>query len=485
MSNKLKKSLITFFFLSQGLFLLAQDYNGAAPLPYGVEFLWEAEYAPEPLEPDVSVTDDWALEIIDRAERFAEAHDDVSVSDTPAWPTWEPFEPLGDEPPSRERFAFRNRTFEMGMQVGVHVANNVVAFGDETIVINLADFFDGFRFNFGFDIAPLSLNINIRDRWGFGFDIAHISATGNLSLPSGILSFPQTSESFGAGGAAFVEFGIPVFFHTPGFWADSNGFRVSVRPAAYIPLVHMRPGITYRGDGDGMRMDLDIRVFSPLDLYGFLGDGNGGFIDEDPVGLVNRALGYDISLGFEYSLFPRLTVGVDFINIPLFASRLDHYARIKGYAYFDSGNIDFGAIFDDGGDIFDDVFGVNMDDAVFGSAAGQRIRRPFSMMFHADFRPLGTPTVSILPSLGFSINNIYARIASLEGGLSARLDLANILITTVGINYNDRRWINSLDLALNLRVLEIGFGVSMQSQGFVQSFQGKGVGVNVGLRMGW
>jgi len=418
------------------------------------------------------------------------------------------------EPPDRERF-FRNRTFELSTQVGFHLANNAIAYGDifqspfrilrnltragsfgeflddpsnyyaNRVSINLGGFFDDFRLNFGLEVAPLSMNINVRDEWGFGLDIAHVSATGNLLIPGNVLRLRDTDELFGVGGAVFFEFAVPFFFHT-------YGFRVSLRPAAYVPLIHVRPGITYRvRDGYRIEVPYDMRVFSPISLEGFLGNGNGdsaGTIPVNPADIARNSLGYDISIGLEYPILPMISVGVNFINIPLpfLSARLDYYTRFEGYAFFDSSNIDLGSMFGENGELLgDDALGFNTSGPVFGTSAGQIIRRPFTMLVHADYRPFGSRIVSIIPSLGFSINNLYSRIASLEGGLSARLDLANVFITTVGINHNDRRWRNSLDLALNLRLLEIGVGVSMQSPQLAGSFRGKGLGVNLGVKIGW
>jgi hypothetical protein len=107
------------------------------------------------------------------------------------------------------------------------------------------------------------------------------------------------------------------------------------------------------------------------------------------------------------------------------------------------------------------------------------------MLFYAKYRPNESQIFSLIPSLGFSISRLYAQLGSIEGGLSARCDLSNIFITTIGINYNDRRWKNSIDFVLNLRVFEFDLGISFQSSDFVKSFQGAGLGVAVGFKFGW
>jgi hypothetical protein len=108
------------------------------------------------------------------------------------------------------------------------------------------------------------------------------------------------------------------------------------------------------------------------------------------------------------------------------------------------------------------------------------------MLFYAKYQPFeATPWFSLIPSLGFSLNPLFAQLGSVEGGLSARINLSNLFIATIGINYNDRRWKNSIDLILNLRAFELDFGISFQSFDFAKSFQGAGFGVAIGLKFGW
>ena len=437
--------------------------------------------------------------------------------------TWEVENDIGIHSPVRERFAFNNRRVELSMQMGVHASNTFVSYGDffqnpfrilrnlidadnfasfldnpslyyrDSISINIDDFFSGFRFNFGLAAAPFSLNINMGDEWGFGLDIAHATATGNLFLPGNVLGLREVrDERFGAGGAVFVDVGVPVFFHT-------RGFRISLRPAAYLPLVYLRPGFTYsfgpsyEGGHSGQRLEVsyDMRVFSPFSLEGIIGDNDINTMEDimrDPFGMVTRNLGYDISLGIEFPINHLTSLGVNLTNIPIpfLWATLDNYTRLQGNMFVDTSYVNFGDVFNDDFEFPEGAFGSSMGDPYFATLSrGQRILRPFTMLFYANYRPFGTQTLTLIPSLGFSINQVYTRIAALEGGLSARFDLANIFITTIGMNYNDRRWRHSLDLAFNLRVLELGIGVSAQSPSFVRSFQGTGLGLNLGIKMGW
>jgi len=117
---------------------------------------------------------------------------------------------------------------------------------------------------------------------------------------------------------------------------------------------------------------------------------------------------------------------------------------------------------------------------------GKKLYRPFSMLFYANYRPFDRRIFTIVPSLGFSINALYPEIAAMEGGLYFTLDLGNIFAVTYGLNFNDRRWISSLDFMLfNCRALELDLGFSTQSPTLEKVFLGAGLGVNVALKFGW
>jgi len=412
-------------------------------------------------------------------------------------------------PPPKKRFALKNRGFEISLaNVDLNFSNNFLSANDfiydpikmiktgkffrDSVSINLNEFFGGFTFLFGTTIKPLSLNFNWKDKWGFGLDIGHIYATGNLQLSENLLSFKETNEDkLGAGMAVFADVGIPVFFHY-------KDLKIKIRPSVFLPVVYTEPNITYSyrqvidpitGDS-GMRFqaNYDIRVYSMVDMRGF-GDNDfdamGRNLRDNAWDIAKNNLGYDISLGLEYPLCNWLDLGVDITNIPLVMANLNHYMGIDGEVYVDTSKIDIASLVN-GNASPEDAFGYPEDMEIkYNNDGSVKIYRPFTMLFFAKCRPFGSPVFSLIPSLGFSLNPLYTQLGSIEGGLSMRLDLANIFITTIGVNYNDRKWKDSLDFALNLRAFELDFGVSFQSPDFVKSFKAAGLGVNVGMKFGW
>ncbi|MDR2924161.1 MAG: hypothetical protein LBU85_12585 [Treponema sp.] len=399
----------------------------------------------------------------------------------------------------KERRAIKNRVFELSLaNFDIGLSNTFLKAGDvirdpagmkqsgkffkDSVSINMNDFFEGFTFNFGAVIKPLSINFNWKDKWGFGLDIGHTSVTGGALLPENVLSLKESSdEKIEMGAAVFTDVGIPVFFHL-------NKLKIKVRPSAFLPVVYTEPDITYSNTGTRIQAAYDIRIYSIVDMQG-LEDNNFGAVGQgllDNVwGIAKNNLGYDVSLGLEYPFFKWLDVGVDIVNIPLVTSNLTNYMQIEGEAYFDSGKIDFMDLAN-GGAFPEDAYDYPKDFEIkYNNDGSIKIYRPFTTLFYAKCRPFGSPVFSLIPSIGFSLNRLYTQFASIEGGLSARLDLANVFITSIGVNYNDRRWKNSVDFILNLRAFELDFGVSFQSPDFIKSFQGAGLGVNAGLKIGW
>jgi len=469
---------------------------------------------------------------------FLPAQDEpVYFDDGDGFPETEFGEDPGAPPmPEKQFFRFKNRMVSLSMvNTGIDFSNNFIAATDmvrdpfyllvnindiiedpgliwkDPIVINMDNFFNGFKFNFATAIKPVSFNFNWKDKWGFGLDIAHIDITGNLSLSGNMVTISEAGEDkFGVGGAIFVDVGVPVFFHY-------RDFKIKLRPAAYVPVVYTEPKVTYtftnivkeKDNGEfievleGARYEInyDLRVYSLVSMAG-VQDGDVNVVAQN---LLNNAadiprhFGYDFGLSIEYPWRYDIDIGVDVVNIPVpFAmSRLNHYMHLNDSVWVDTSELNIvdlvredeegnkqdldnlkGTVYDYPNE-FAPEYKINTD--------GKKIYRPFAMVFYAHYHPDEYPYLTLIPSLGFSINYLYPRIAAVEGGLSARFDAntANVFITTLGINYNDRRWINSADFVLNLRAFEFDLGISFQSQSFVRSWQGAGLGINLGMKFGW
>jgi hypothetical protein len=414
--------------------------------------------------------------------------------------------------PEKKKFRMKNRTVELSVgHFGFGISHNFIAAADivqspfymlwnindiikdpvriyhDPVLIDLDEFLNGYKFNVNAAIKPFSLNFNWKDRWGVGLDIGHVEVWGNMEIPHNVLRLGETKkEVFGAGGAVFVDVGIPFFFH-------AKDFKIKIRPAAYLPLFYAQPNIKYSyreiSDEDsglsGMKFEIDysMRIYTLIDMNDMLQS-----LTDNAWNIPRENLGYDFGLCVEYPWSYWLDLGVDIVNIPVpyAAATLNHYAQVNGKFSFDNSSIDVDADSGKVNIIEEELW--NMEDFEFFTSANRvskTIYRPFVMLFYANYRPLDSKPLSLIPSLGFSLNWVYTQPASIEGGLSARYDFANMIITTVGINYNDRVFKNSIDFAFNFRAFEMDFGFSTQSPDFIKSWRGAGMGICFGIKSGW
>jgi hypothetical protein len=214
-----------------------------------------------------------------------------------------------------------------------------------------------------------------------------------------------------------------------------------------------------------------------------------GFSNSDGrKGELTASVGISISIGAEYPLskalglteksrFLDFDVALDLINVPLLPASMRSYTEMNGWISSYGINLD---------DFFNNIETSGGTNSVTSDKGSKNAYRAFKMIASAKWRPfMGKEMLTVSPSLGFCINPLYVSSLSLEAGIKARLDIANRFIATAGVNYKDRIFINSLDLALNMRSFELNLGVSMQSHSFLKSWTVGGLGINFGLKLGW
>jgi len=496
MGKRLKEPLLIVAFLLAGLCLHAQD----EPILAGDGIFADGTDFPDFTGEPPNYTPD------------GKEQDAPQESETPEAPKKREREPL---------FPIKNRKWEMSIaNIGFDFSNNFIAAADairnpfymliniddvvekpgliwrDPVVINLDHFFGGFKFNFGANIKLFSFKYNQKDQWGFGLDIGHLDVSGNMSLSGNLVTISEADQDkFGMGGAVFVEaVGIPIFFHY-------NDIKIKIRPAVYAPLIYVEPNVKYtyttitkmvdgeKVEGVLYNIDYDMRFYTIIDVRSEAVNN----IQDEAWDIPKNNLGYDFGLSVEYPWLYNLDIGVDVVNIPVpFATaRLNHYLELNDSVWVDTTELNTADLVGDDAKDAEDLKGkafgypdellleYNYDDE------GKPIYRPFAMVFYANYRPLESRFLTLIPSLGFSINYLYPEIAAIEGGLSARFDTKNMFITTIGVNYNDRRWKNSIDFIFNFRFAEFDLGISFQSQDFVRSWEGAGLSIDLGMKFGW
>jgi hypothetical protein len=379
-------------------------------------------------------------------------------------------------------FEMEDRTFEIGFNAGFSFSNDFLSAGEifsETFILDLDKLADGFRMNMGINASPFYFNYNNKKGgWGFGLS-TKVDAMGIINLSGKMLTFSETEKKDDGiseiSGAVFAEAAIPVHF-------PYSKFKIKIRPALFFPIVYATSDITYVYDnsdisrGTILNLAYDVQTYIP-----FSNAGSG----------LATSPGMDFSLGVEYPISEALglnriplldfDVGLELSGIPLFAGVMESYNIIKGSVGSDKPIKLFGDDFD-----MDDFFDVDSD-TIEGDDGNKKIFRPFKLLLHADWRPVKISGFKLIvtPSLGFLISPIYNKPFSMEGGVKAAIDLSNIFIFSLGTGYHDRLWKNGFDLTLNLRAVEVNFGLALCSPSFAKSWSSSGFALNLGFKSGW
>ncbi|MCL2230799.1 MAG: hypothetical protein FWC01_06850 [Treponema sp.] len=382
----------------------------------------------------------------------------------------------GAEHPSRSRSM--DRGFEIAFDINAVFSNNLLTIGEvfsETITIDINRVTNGLMASLGVGTA-FSINIDSKKGWGFGLSLG-AEGTGVFDT-GGILSLNNlNNEALDFGGALFVVADINTFF-------EIQKFKVTFNPSMFWAAAYFNPNIRYSlNTNDGIDFSYtarEVRIYTAMPYEQFM---NNNIFE------LTGSPGFDVTLGVEYPLAKELglstliplldfDVGVELHRIPIIPSVLRDYYGIRDTV---SGNIDVLDFFGGSPDLGDGV-----DTDFVSGRAEASFERTFKMLIYANWRPLlGSKLLTVTPVLGLSNDFLYSRAVSFEGGVSATLNLADIFYATAGISYFDRVWINSLDLAVNLRAFQLDLGVDMRSQDFIRSWTAGGVGVRVGLRFGW
>jgi len=370
----------------------------------------------------------------------------------------------------KKTFGIKDRSFEIGLaNINMNFANNFLSMKDifkDVIVFDLDKLSNGLMYNFGADITPFYFSINFKKGWGFGLS-TRVETIGILGISGKLLSISEAvNDKSDIGGALFASATVNTHFNI-------KKLKIKINPSLFYTLAYVTPspkslsGLTYTLDysnGTVLYVDYDMRLYTGSSLEGNIFD-------------ITAKPGFDINIGIEYPLAKQIDIGIDVINIPIIASKVTDYTRIKGRVGSDQPITFFG----------------NNSESFFNTTSETEkgkeeidLNRPLKLIAHLDWRPvLGTKLLTITPVFGINLNKLYHDPFSFEGGLNASLNLANLFILKAGVNYTDRMFVNSISIALNFRAIELDIGADIRAQDFVQSWTGSGLGVNFGLKFGW
>lgn len=392
-----------------------------------------------------------------------------------------------------------HRYFEIGVEVDAAVSNSwfsIPDFFQETLVVDFTkmsqQLHNGLGVNFNVD-AGAHMNINVGSIFRIGF-FGGMNGTGQFNLSQGIIDFLAKGNADGdhsieAGASVdsllYAEAGVSFqsFIKKLGIYFSPAVFL----PAVYVPHTEMTAQVTSLNGGSKMEANADASVYSIIGMEQFQ-----SAIDVNSILDINN-MGFDISLGAEYALFPFLDIGASVTNIPIVPGKLRYQTTVTASFEYDTNSL------------FDSMLGKGSEDKTEENSeksdeefitfpekseyleTPKAVRRPTLISLAASYRPFGE-WFNVRGGLDFVINSPFYVNFNLGAGfhLLKMSKLGGHLFNfTLDTGYRQRMWTQRLGLVLNLRAFELDLAVSSCSGNFLKSFMGAGLGVGVGVRLGF
>jgi hypothetical protein len=381
------------------------------------------------------------------------------------------------------------RTLEWGMDLGLDFANSYLGPSDiftpaKVIKISLDEFAKR-----SFDVsaaAETELFIAFDSGRGVNFRIfAGVQSLFYASLSKEITQFvgagnPDTPSFQGSGSlglSVFLDAGIRGT-------AKVNRWTFSAAPSLFIPLAYaQKQEVKVNFEGEEYlkaQASADMIVHSLVPLI----DEEGEMFPDNP-SPANTGAGIDMTMMAGYALFPWLDLGGIIRNCPIFPAKLEDYTRVTMTAGFDMGEEGLLDLAQGGDfDLGDKLTGPDFD--YKPGRDSKYIFRPLGFEVNALYKPVYNKVIKIglKPSLGFSVLTIYDEFC-FNWGLEGRVDLGPVFALTLASGLREKIWKQSLDLELNMKILELDLGIAFQSQDFIGSFMARGLNASLGFRLGW
>jgi hypothetical protein len=386
------------------------------------------------------------------------------------------------------------RYVETGFTLGAGFANNYLKYGDffndEHIIRIDLSAMGSYDFNLVSDVAAQTfVNVN-GERFSIGiFAGMEGMFYGSISkqlfqlLSNGNTSRYSKAE-FAFGGSLFADTGLNLE-------TQLGKLRLRIGPAVFLPLVYIpkpkKTDLIVKTGEDTMSItgNVAVDIYSPIKLG--TGTGDAGEFGIDMGGLSKAidsgALGFDLTLGAEYPLSSMLDAGILVSHIPVALSRLTHHAKMRADFGFND-QVSEESLLDllKEGKV-DDLLRIGDPEFTF-SRGILYVSRPLRFDLYSRIKFIGSLLV-VRPHAGISLFTPYGDIPCFNAGIEGQINAWRLLQLSLSSGYEELIWKHRLGLILNLRVLQLDLGVSTQSQEFTRSFALSGLGVSLGVHIGF
>ncbi len=301
-----------------------------------------------------------------------------------------------------------------------------------------------------------------------------------------VLGLPGSSDVVKVGGYVDVVATSGVSLYT-----TLKTIGINIVPTYYMPLIHV-PKTTatasYSITKDGLlkaEARADLKVYTGFDYKYFdkdyRTDSGDKYSNTDRRNHILENVkngGFAVDLEFEKNFFDRVDFGV-FGQIPVTPGRMNYLTTTTAYAYYTV-------------DLIQEAQGKDTKQSDYDIGD-----KEYSSADYKYYRPLRAGAeLLITPVEGFSLyskGNVVLRnpYKPKEREVYGEYDvdmiffLKNLLKFSVGTAYENEVYIQKVGLDVNLRILEVIAKASLRGETMSKSFNGKGAGAYVGVKVGF
>ncbi len=370
---------------------------------------------------------------------------------------------------------FEKRYFEMQMNVPVNVSNNAIKLEDvlkSEVVIDLRDIatkmpkeglvvnasaYPEFAMNIraGNVFVGMTTGLDVYERLGISKDLFDFLGKGN-----------QVGESIDVA----LNNSADVFFH----YDLEVGVKVKktdihIRPAIFVPIVSMADEagkVTFVNDSEG---NIAANLHADFNIYSIDFDNPENIAND-----LSKSIGFDIGGSYTKSFNPRADLIIDF-RIPVVPGKLNYLTKF-------SMDMDYSMKIMDLGEATNSL----SNDSTTERIKPYKVNRPLKLNGYIDYKLYGK-LLSVRAGGGLGVYHPFGDGWSIypEYFVGTVFNLADLLKFNVSTEYTDRIFKNQLGATINLRIVQVDAGASLQAADFAKSFTGTGYGAYAIVSVGF
>lgn len=377
---------------------------------------------------------------------------------------------------------FDERYVELRVEAPFGISNNTFSANDifkKDLVIDLKKIADSIPDN-GLDIAVYANpNAQLNFRFGnvfVGFEDGN-DIYGKLNISKDLFNFIGYGNEIGeklniSFDAIFDAFAYSQFT----FGLKNQKIRFKVTPGLFIPIASATSGdsnFTYVNSENGT---ISLNLSSKLDVYSLIdfsdSNSNISFNYEDYI----KYAGIDLGGSIGYQVFSPLLIYADF-RIPIIPGVLPVHASLSNDFSMSMKIMNFDDMDEPDSELMKFDYDAN---------SSYKINRPLKFMGYMDFTPLGN-FLDIKAGAGLGVRHPFVSDSFVypQYYIGFMFNLFNVFKIGVSSDYTDQIFKQQLTSILNLRIIQIDAGVSMQSTSFLKSFSKCGVGAYLAFSLGF